>query len=112
MKHTLIILAAAIMLLQSCGIYNKYKRPDVNTTGLYRDTQNDLDTLAASDTTTLGSLPWREVFTDPKLQALIDTALVNNTDLLTASLSVKQAEAMLTSAKLAARVSRSFWVSR
>ncbi len=101
MKHTLIILAAAIMLLQSCGIYNKYKRPDVNTTGLYRDTQNDLDTLAASDTTTLGSLPWREVFTDPKLQALIDTALVNNTDLLTASLSVKQAEAMLTSAKLA-----------
>ena len=101
MRNTIIILLAAL-LVQSCGIYNKYKRPDVNTTGLYRDTQSELDTLAVSgDTATLGSLPWREVFTDPKLQALIDSALTNNSDLLTAALSVKQAEAMLTSAKLA-----------
>ena len=100
MKKALYMLVGAL-LLSSCGIYTKYHRPDVNTTGLYRDNVNNADTLAASDTTTLGSTPWREVFTDPKLQALIDTALNNNTDLLTAALSVKQAEAMLTSAKLA-----------
>lgn len=88
-------------LLQSCGLYNKYKRPDVNPQGLYRDLSNDLDTLVANDTTTLASTPWREVFTDPKLQVLIDSALANNSDLLTAALSVKQAEAMLSVAKLA-----------
>ena len=66
------------MLLSSCGVYKKYDRPTVNTKGLYRDIANDLDTLVSADTTTLGSTPWREVFTDPKLQALIDSALVNN----------------------------------
>lgn len=102
MKYTLLyIVIAGALLLHSCGIYTKYKRPEVNANGLYRDTQSNLDTLAVSDTTNFGTTPWREVFTDPKLQALIDSALTNNSDLLTASLSVKQAEAMLTSAKLA-----------
>ncbi|MBQ7741487.1 MAG: efflux transporter outer membrane subunit [Bacteroidaceae bacterium] len=101
MKHTLYIIIVLCTLLQSCGLYNKYKRPDVNTEGLYRDLSNDLDTLVAKDTTTLASTPWREVFTDPKLQVLIDSALVNNSDLLTAALSVKQAETMLSVAKLA-----------
>ncbi|MBO4731123.1 MAG: efflux transporter outer membrane subunit [Bacteroidaceae bacterium] len=101
MKHTLYIIIVLCTLLQSCGLYNKYKRPDVNTEGLYRDFSNDLDTLVVTDTTTLASTPWREVFTDPKLQVLIDSALANNSDLLTAALSVKQAEAMLSVAKLA-----------
>lgn len=101
MKKTLYILCATTLILSSCGIYNKYERPDVNTKGIYRDPVSATDTLQASDTTTLGSTPWREVFTDPKLQALIDTALTNNTDLLTAALSVKQAQTMLSVAKLA-----------
>lgn len=101
MKKSIYIIMSGVLLLSSCGIYKKYDRPDVNTKGLYRDAVNDLDTLVSNDTATLGSTPWRKVFTDPKLQALIDTALNNNSDLLTASLSVKQAEAMLTSAKLA-----------
>lgn len=89
------------LLLSSCGIYKKYERPEVNTKGLYRDTLSDQDTLVSNDTTTLGSTPWREVFTDPKLQTLIDSALSNNSDLLTAALSVKQSEDMLKVAKLA-----------
>ena len=68
---------------------------------MYRDTLSDQDTLVSNDTTTLGSTPWREVFTDPKLQTLIDSALSNNSDLLTAALSVKQSEDMLKVAKLA-----------
>lgn len=95
------MVVASALLMQSCGIYNKYKRPEVNTKGLYRDISSDVDTLVSRDTTTLASTPWREVFTDPKLQMLIDSALANNSDLLTAALSVKQAEAMLSVAKLA-----------
>lgn len=93
--------AASGMLLASCGLYNKYERPEVNTQGLVRDTQSLTDTLAVSDTTSFGNLPWRSVFTDPQLQTLIQQGLDNNVDLLNAALSVKMAEAQLSAAKLA-----------
>ncbi|MDE6689168.1 MAG: efflux transporter outer membrane subunit, partial [Prevotella sp.] len=47
-----------------------------------------------------GDLPWREVFTDPQLQSLIEKALENNTDLRNAALNVKMMEDMLKVAKL------------
>ena len=100
MKKLLIIMSAPL-LLGSCGLYNKYERPDVNATGLVRDTVSATDTLAVSDTTSFGNLPWREVFTDPQLQALIEQGLENNVDLLNAALNVKMVEAQLTAAKLA-----------
>lgn len=100
MKKLLTIMSATL-LLSSCGLYNKYERPDVNTTGLVRDTASVSDTLAVRDTVNFGNLPWREVFTDPQLQALIEQGLENNVDLLNAALNVKMVEAQLTAAKLA-----------
>ena len=100
MKKLLTIMSATL-LLSSCGLYNKYERPDVNTTGLVRDTASVSDTLAVRDTANFGNLPWREVFTDPQLQALIEQGLENNVDLLNAALNVKMVEAQLTAAKLA-----------
>jgi NodT family efflux transporter outer membrane factor (OMF) lipoprotein len=88
-------------MLASCGLYNKYERPDVNTQGLVRDIQNDGDTLAVNTDENFGNLPWREVFTDPQLQALIEQALENNVDLRNAALNVKMMETALTCAKLA-----------
>ena len=36
MKKNIMILGAAMMLLSSCGIYNKYQRPeDIKVDGLY-----------------------------------------------------------------------------
>lgn len=100
MKKLLTIMSATL-LFSSCGLYNKYERPDVNTTGLVRDTASVSDTLAVRDTANFGNLPWREVFTDPQLQALIEQGLENNVDLLNAALNVKMVEAQLTAAKLA-----------
>ena len=97
----IMIFAAATLLMGSCGIYNKYERPDVNTAGLIRDAFNDADTLAVQDTASFGNLPWREVFTDPQLQALIQQGLEKNTNLLNAALNVQMYEAMLKAAKLA-----------
>ena len=97
----IMMFAASGMLLASCGLYNKYERPEVNTKGLVRDTQSLTDTLAVTDTTSFGNLPWRSVFTDPQLQALIQQGLDNNVDLLNAALSVKMIEAQLACAKLA-----------
>ena len=91
----------AAMLLTSCGLYNKYERPEVDTKGLVRDTQSLTDTLAVQDTTSFGNLPWRTVFTDPQLQLLIEQGLKNNPDLLNAALNVQMVNEALKVAKLA-----------
>ena len=97
----ILTLAIGSLMVVSCGLYNKYERPDVNTQGLYRDVNSDVDTLQLNTDPNFGQLPWREVFTDPKLQSLIETALENNTDLRNAALNVKMMEDMLKVAKLA-----------
>ena len=95
------IFMSAALLLSSCGLYNKYERPEVDTKGLVRDTQSLTDTLAVQDTTSFGNLPWRTVFTDPQLQALIEQGLENNPDLLNAALNVQMVNEALKVAKLA-----------
>lgn len=88
-------------LLCSCGIMKNYERPAEVTNGiekLYRDTTA---TQAVADTANFGNTPWQQVFTDPHLQALIEKALAKNTDLHSAEISVKQAQASLKIARLA-----------
>ncbi len=97
----IMIFAAATLLMSSCGLYNKYERPDVNATGLIRDVVSDVDTLAVQDTASFGNLPWRSVFTDPQLQALIEQGLQKNANLQNAALTVRMYETMLKAAKLA-----------
>ena len=82
-------------MLSSCGIYNKYKPVSEVPEGLYGS-----ETVASADTANFGNLSWREVFTDSYLQNLIDSALVRNTDMQTAHLRVKEAEASLLTSKL------------
>ena len=102
MKKLMIFMSAAL-LLSSCGLYNKYERPTVDTEGIIRDPLSPTDTLAVApqDTASFGNLPWRSVFTDPQLQQLIEQGLERNTNLLNAALTVKRYEIMLTAAKLA-----------
>ena len=98
----LLTIAACSLIMASCGLYNKYERPDdINTKGLIRDLVNDGDTLQVNSDENFGNLPWREVFTDPQLQGLIEKALENNVDLRNAALNVKMMETALTCAKLA-----------
>ncbi len=99
--NKIFLFASASLLMTSCGLYNKYERPQVDTYGLVRDVASNTDTLAVADTASFGNLPWREVFTDPQLQSLIETGLANNTNLLNAALNVKMIEDQLMVAKLA-----------
>ena len=101
-KLNLVILVLAAAALTGCkSLYGKYERPDVNTTGLYRDPVSLTDTLVVSDTTSFGNMPWRSVFTDPQLQNLIQTTLDNNVNMLNAALNVKMVEEALKVARLA-----------
>jgi outer membrane protein, multidrug efflux system len=99
--NKIFLFASASLLMTSCGLYNKYERPEVHAKGIVRDVQSTTDTLAVADTASFGNLPWREVFTDPQLQSLIETGLANNTNLLNAALNVKMVEDQLMIAKLA-----------
>lgn len=92
---------AAVVFTGCKSLYGRYERPDINTRGLVRDAVSATDTLAVADTSSFGDMPWRTVFTDSQLQALIERGLVNNTDLLNAALNVKMAEAQLKAARLA-----------
>ena len=94
----LIIALLAIMTLPSCGIYKKYTpQTEVQEQILGSDS---LMNAYAGDRS-MATLSWREVFTDPYLQQLIDTALVRNTDLRIARLNIDQAQANLLQSKLA-----------
>lgn len=93
MRHILLTGIAALTLV-SCGVYKPYSRPETDTDGLYRDM------VATADTSTLAALSWRELFTDPNLQALIEQGLQHNTDLGIARLQVEEAEAVLMNARL------------
>lgn len=90
--------------LGACSVYKSYERPDMPVVdSLYRQAA-----ATSADTTSIASLSWRELFTDPKLQALIETGLQNNTDLNIARLKVTEAEATLMTSRLAYLPSISF----
>ncbi|WP_424040591.1 TolC family protein [Prevotella nigrescens] len=98
--RNIIILGLATLSLTGCkNLYGTYKRPEVKTDGLVRDPINDQTTLEGAND--FGQLPWRDVFTDPNLQAIIEKALTNNPDLLNAALNIDIAEQQLGAAKLA-----------
>ena len=82
--------------LSGCHVYRTYERPDTTVTdSLYRQP------VVAGDTASIASLSWKELFTDPQLQQLIETGIANNTALNIARLKVKEVEALLLSSKLA-----------
>ena len=96
MKKQIILSTVAALALSSCGIYTQYKPVTEVPENLYGEEVGAVDTLDH-----IGNLSWREVFTDPQLQKLIEQGLQNNTDLQSAQWRVKEAEATLLSAKLA-----------
>ncbi len=94
---------AVAMMFASCSIYSHYSRPeDVTTDNLFGDN------VTTGDTLSIARIPWREFFTDAKLQALIEEGLKNNYDLRTATLRIDEAEAALRTARLSYYPSFSF----
>lgn len=95
MNTSKIIACSAMLFLSSCGIYTSYEPQTSVPEGLYGEEVN------VSDTVSIGNIHWKDFFSDPYLQALIEKGLAQNTDVQTASLRVEEAKASLLSAKLA-----------
>lgn len=98
-KLSNIIVAAAVsFMLTGCGLYNKYEKTVEEPADVFGS--STLDTSAPMDAT-IADLSWREFFTDPLLQKLIEQALANNTDLNTARINIEKSQISLTTKKLA-----------
>ena len=98
MKKVILIFVAGLML-SGCGLYNKYEKTVQEPEGVFGATQDITD--AAGGDTSLAQMSWREFFTDPLLQQLIEQALANNTDLNSARINVEKSQISLRTRKLA-----------
>lgn len=93
MKKYIILILVGMLFLPSCSLYKKY---DSNATV---DEKIMGDVVDSQDTTSIGDIDWRDIFTDPLLQNLIEAALENNTNMRTTQLSIEQAQNTLKAAK-------------
>jgi len=94
----LLLTALCAVCFSSCGVYKKYQSQNEAPENLFGIQQLDSIDLTADNP---AEISWREFFTDPLLQDLIDSALVRNTDMKSAQVSLLQAQAALRAAKLA-----------
>ena len=90
------IIAVAVMgmTLTGCGIYDKYESKATVPSDVFGSS-------VKTQGTSMAQMSWREFFTDPNLQELIEQALANNVDLNSARIAVGKAEASLKVAKMA-----------
>ena len=93
MKRYIVLILVGMLFLPSCSLYKKYES-DATV-----DEQVMGDVVDSQDTTSIGDIDWRDIFTDPLLQQLIDKAFANNTDMRTTQLTIEQAQNSLKSAK-------------
>lgn len=102
-----ITVACSCLLMAGCGLYKPYERPDAIARQM--DSADELMTAGlpqgnatgrTSDDAPAAAVCWRDVFTDPALQALVDTALKYNTDLRISELRMHEAEEALRTARL------------
>ena len=100
MKRLINIFAAAAvgLLLTGCGLYNKYEQKTVAPADAFGTSQ---DIEHAVGEASIAQMSWREFFTDPQLQQLIEQVLENNTDLNSMRIAVEKSEAALKAAKMA-----------
>ena len=97
MKKIVLMFAASLMLT-GCGLYNKYEKAVEDPADAFG---NNLISDVSTEGESLAQMSWREFFTDPNLQTLIDQVLANNTDLNSARIAVEKSEASLKMAKMA-----------
>ena len=94
-----IIIAATVgVMLTGCGLYKKYE-PNTPTPADAFGVNKEI--TQAQGEQTMAQMSWREFFTDPVLQQLIEQVLANNTDLNSARITVEKSEAALRAAKFA-----------
>ena len=85
-RYIIISLVVTAFSIQSCFVAKEYQQAELEIQDQYRN-------IATSDSATLASMPWEQLFTDNQLKNLVLEALDSNLDLLMAVERVNAAEA-------------------
>jgi outer membrane protein, multidrug efflux system len=89
----------AALLPIGCALGPNYHRPALDVPGKYREVAPPAES-EPMDVVSMGDSGWRQVYSDPNLQALLDSALKNNFDVKTALARIDEARAELGSTRL------------
>jgi outer membrane protein, multidrug efflux system len=92
-RQWLLMVIASAGLLAGCAVGPEYKRPTLTPPETFRGHTGPAEAASLAD------LPWWEVFRDPTLQGLVQTALANNYDLRVAVARVEEARAFAAKAR-------------
>jgi len=88
----LVVILITSALLQSCFVAKNYENPKVKTDNLFRTNQ-------VLDSTSLATISWDKLFTDPILQQYINQGLATNYDVQIALQNLTAAEANMKQGK-------------
>ncbi|TQD40566.1 efflux transporter outer membrane subunit [Haloflavibacter putidus] len=91
--YTILFTGALPFLLVSCFAAKEYEKPQVVEEANYRTDEIPTDSL------TMATISWREIFEDDVLQGHVETALQNNIDIRVAIQQIMAAEAYLKQGK-------------
>lgn len=97
--YTTLIVLGATTLLTSCLAVKDYQQPEVKETALETYRTSNEKNIKENDSLSIGTLSWKELFTDPNLQKHIEQGLNNNFDLQIAIKQMQSAEAYLKQSK-------------
>ncbi|MDD5432044.1 MAG: efflux transporter outer membrane subunit [Candidatus Omnitrophica bacterium] len=94
MKRILILIIGIAIFLSGCTMAPKYKKPQAPISSNWPTGDAYSTDKQAANVKDVTKLKWREFFTDPRLQTIIQTAIHNNRDLRLAVLNVEKARAL------------------
>lgn len=88
------IITILLAVLAGCSVSKEMVKPIPELPASFRNAVN-------ADSSSIADLPWKDYFTDPSLQRLIDTAIVKNYDLLVALKNIESAQRLLSQTRYA-----------
>ena len=91
--YKIAILFTVPLLLQSCFVAKDYVRPELETEALYRTDNLPTDSIS------IATVSWKDIFTDPYLNQYIEKGLTNNLDVRIALENINAAQAYLKQGK-------------
>jgi len=92
-RLSILFLIVSAIIFVSCRVNKPYERPEIATGEKFRG-------QATADTLSIADKQWKEIFTDTRLTALIDSGINNNYDLLIAVNRLDVARKRMRQAKL------------
>ncbi|HEY2581154.1 MAG TPA: efflux transporter outer membrane subunit [Mucilaginibacter sp.] len=93
MKIYITGLALTLMVLSACNVSKDIQTPKPALPENFRNA------ATVNDTTSIASMPWKNFFTDPVLQKLIDSAIVKNYDMQIALKNIESSQLLFKQVK-------------